>query len=131
MAYFVAHPRLGDFTNERLSTSERFDVRDNNLSGTIPPVFGMLTGLNKIILRQNKLVGSIPLEFGLLERLRSLALDDNQLTGTVPTELLQLSNLSESIHLVFRLSSTSLQVSNHFFRTMQSNLNLTAIICRE
>jgi hypothetical protein len=92
---------IRDFTNEnRLFTSERFDVSNNNLSGTIPRIVGRLTGLSRLILKRNKLVGSIPSEFGLLKNLRILGLDDNQLSGTVPKELLQLSYLGESIPLV-------------------------------
>jgi Leucine rich repeat len=92
---------IRDFTNDnRLFTSERFDVSNNNLSETIPRIFGRLTGLSRLILKRNKLVGSIPSEFGLLKNLRILGLDDNQLSGTVPNELLQLSYLGESIPLV-------------------------------
>ena len=73
------------------------------MSGAIPRIFGLLTGMDKIVLKRNNLVGSIPSEFGLLRNLRVLALNDNQLTGTVPGELFQLSSLGESIHLLFFL----------------------------
>ena len=68
---------------------------DNQLSGSIPPELGNLTGLESLWLGDSQLSGSIPLELGNLTSLQSLALVDNQLSGSIPPELGKLTSLKQ------------------------------------
>ena len=68
-------------------------LRDNQLSGPIPPELGGLTHLQGLSLEDNQLSGTIPPELGGLTRLQRLALSGNQLSGTVPPELGGLTRL--------------------------------------
>lgn len=95
----------------------KLDLRENNLSGTIPPEIGSLTKLQYFTLHSNPLLkGSLPKEFyhltdlekfsnsqtqmdgvispeiGKLTHLNSLAL---QVTGSLPEEIGELENLEE------------------------------------
>ena len=65
----------------------------NQLSGSIPPELGNLSGLIILDIGGNQLSGSIPLELGNLTRLNVLWLQDNQLSGDVPSALANLTNL--------------------------------------
>ena len=72
---------------------DRLSVRQNNLTGSIPPELGKLTNLGVIDLRANRLSGPIPQELGWLTNLQGLYLDDNELTGVIPRELGSLGSL--------------------------------------
>ena len=74
------------------STLVRIDLPRNDLSGSLPPELGNLSGLRALVLWRNHLEGSIPFELGNLSALKRLNLIDNQLT-TVPPELGNLSAL--------------------------------------
>ena len=65
-----------------------------DLTGTIPPELGSLTGLTNLRLSNNKLTGAIPPELGNLANLESLSLWNNELSGAIPSELGNLSNLT-------------------------------------
>ena len=65
----------------------------NNLTGSIPPELGNLTNLESLGLSSNNLTGSIPPELGNLTNLRFLNLNDNNLTGPLPLEFVNLVNL--------------------------------------
>ena len=69
-------------------------LRVNNLTGSIPPELGILTGLEVLDLRWNGLSGSIPLELSSLANLSGLYLSGNDLSGPIPLELSSLANLS-------------------------------------
>ncbi len=69
-------------------------LKDNNLSGTLPPELGNLTQLTQLDLEYNELTGPIPPELGDLPQLRRLVLGANELTGTIPPELGGLSQLT-------------------------------------
>ncbi|NNF20951.1 MAG: T9SS type A sorting domain-containing protein [Saprospiraceae bacterium] len=60
------------------------DLRDNNLTGTIPDEIGGLGELRAINLDGNLLTGSIPSGLQNLTRLSRLNLSDNMLSGSVP-----------------------------------------------
>ena len=64
------------------------------LGGSIPPVLGELTGLERLELSANGLTGEIPWQLGDLTNLRTLHLPSNGLTGEIPPELGRLSNLT-------------------------------------
>ena len=74
------------------STTE-LDLRNNELTGLIPPEIGYLTNLTYLDLRNNELTGSIPSEIGNLTNLTILRLENNQLTGEIPSEIGNLTNL--------------------------------------
>ena len=67
----------------------------NNLTGTIPPEIGNLTGLEWLWLQSNQLTGPIPLEIGNLTGLASLSLSSNSLTGPIPLEVGKLTGLKQ------------------------------------
>ena len=70
------------------------NLRDSNLTGTIPPELGNLANLTSLNLARNGLTGPIPPELGNLANLTSLDLFDCNLTGTIPPELGKLSTLT-------------------------------------
>ena len=70
------------------------DLGDNPLTGPIPPELGSLTQLTWLHLRSNDLTGPIPPELGSLPQLRVLYLRNNDLTGPIPPELGSLTQLT-------------------------------------
>ncbi len=81
-------PELGDFPN-----LERLNLEVNELTGSIPPELGNLSNLQQLWLGYNDLTGSIPSQLRFLSDLVMLALARNQLTESIPPELGDLSNL--------------------------------------
>uniref|UniRef100_A0A0D9V1M3 Receptor kinase-like protein Xa21 n=1 Tax=Leersia perrieri TaxID=77586 RepID=A0A0D9V1M3_9ORYZ len=71
-------------------------VRSAALAGSIPPVIGNLTFLQRLVLFDNMLSGEIPPIISRLPRLRYLELAYNYFTGEIPAELCNCSNL---VHL--------------------------------
>ncbi|XP_075669451.1 putative leucine-rich repeat receptor-like serine/threonine-protein kinase At3g14840 isoform X3 [Castanea sativa] len=71
---------------------ERINLGRNYLNGTIPPKWGS-TRLVNISLIGNRLTGSIPKELGNISTLKSLALEFNMLSGSLPKELGNLINI--------------------------------------
>ena len=74
---------------------EQLVLRDNLLSGQIPPEMGKLSALRVIDLAVNDLTGPIPPELGMLSSLGTLSLADNLLTGIIPPELGNASRLAD------------------------------------
>ena len=74
------------------------DLREAELSGSLPSTLGNLTHLNFLFLNSNQLSGSIPPELVKLENLEYLWLSNNSLSGSIPPELGKLENL-ESLWL--------------------------------
>ncbi|KAJ6864585.1 LRR receptor-like serine/threonine-protein kinase [Populus alba x Populus x berolinensis] len=70
-------------------------LRQNHLSGPIPPTLGKLKALEMLDLQKNFLNGAIPPSLGSLMNLATLRLEDNQLSGYLPPELGKLSKLEE------------------------------------
>ena len=68
-------------------------LRENQLSGEIPPELGNLANLKLLYLEGNQLSGGIPPELGNLANLTGLGLYRNQLSGGIPPELGSLANL--------------------------------------
>ncbi|MCY4674825.1 MAG: leucine-rich repeat domain-containing protein, partial [Bacteroidetes bacterium] len=73
------------------------DLRNNFLTGAIPPELGSLTQLQRLYLFGNSLTGAIPPELGNLTQLQVLWLEGNHLTGVLPRSFMQLVNL-QSFH---------------------------------
>ena len=71
-------------------------LRNNRLSGTIPPEIGDLMELRELHLHYNGLSGTIPPEIGNLTQLRELQLYQNDFSGPIPSVL---GDLTELIHL--------------------------------
>ena len=59
-------------------------LRNNNLSGPIPPELGNLERLQSLQLSANPLTGEIPPELGNLVTVNSVFIGDTQLTGEIP-----------------------------------------------
>ncbi len=74
------------------------NLRDNGLSGKIPPELENLTTLSKLDVGLNELTQEIPDELGSITDLEVLNLTDNGLNGGIPSELGNLANLEE-LHL--------------------------------
>ena len=72
----------------------QLDLRNNNLSGSLPAALGKLEALQVLSLDRNSIGGSLPAELGNLTNLNRLALNRNSLTGAIPSELGNLPNLS-------------------------------------
>ncbi len=79
-------------------------LKENGLSGFIPPDLGTLSSLVHLDLSSNQLSGEIPLTLGSLTNLTQLDLGGNQLTGDIPTEL---GNLSVLAHLYLNSNQLS------------------------
>ena len=71
------------------------DLRDMNLTGTIPPELSELNHLYYLRLDGNRLAGPIPPELGNMTRLSILSLEGNRLTGSIPPSLANMSNLGQ------------------------------------
>ena len=69
------------------TTETRLSYSGDDLTGTIPTEFGLLTGLTYVTLGSNDLTGTIPTEFALLTAVTIMTLVSNSLTGYIPTEL--------------------------------------------
>ena len=68
-------------------------LRNNRLSGQIPPEIGNLSNPHTLRLSNNRLSGQIPPEIGNLSSLWLLGLSANNLSGPIPPEIGNLSNL--------------------------------------
>ena len=71
----------------RLVNLRSLSLRENQLTGEIPPELGSLANLKRLRLHDNQLTGEIPAELGRLTNLTVLYLHGNLLTGCVPAGL--------------------------------------------
>ena len=71
------------------------NLRDNDLTGTIPWQLGNMDSMQKLRLHNNRLSGAIPTQLADLENLTDLWLSGNELTGPIPSQLGGLANLSQ------------------------------------
>jgi len=92
-----AYRMLGDFPT-------KLNLRNNKLTGTIPPEIGQLKALQVLNLGSNRLHGEIPQSACNLTRLQELDLSSNHLVGTIPPALKNLHFLS-----VFNVSNNDLE----------------------
>ena len=92
-----------------------FSAEDNQLTGTIPPMFGS-TKLFYLWLSGNNVEGPIPEEMGEMTNLQYLYLDNNQLTGTIPSSFAKLTEL--------RYLAVDRNYNPHSERTLYGSLDL-------
>ena len=83
-------PSLGHLTG-----LQRLYLGHNRLTGSIPPALASLSNLHELGIPYNRLTGELPPELGNLLNLRTLDLRNNQLSGSIPSELGNLANLEE------------------------------------
>jgi Leucine-rich repeat (LRR) protein len=70
------------------------ELRNNNLSGSLPTMIGHLDTLVDLSLGFNNLISAIPTELGNLEKLEILDLSDNPFDdGPIPTHIFSLSEI--------------------------------------
>ena len=83
---FEEHPTEVTLWGEiySIDNTTHLDLRENNLTGLMPPEIGNLTKLENLDLYDNQFSGSIPTEIGNLIKLEKLYLNDNELTGNIP-----------------------------------------------
>ena len=79
------------------------DLRNNCLSGLLPPGLGNLTEIPQVNLSYNRFTGPIPVEIANMTGLIVMDLSNNQLSCEVPPELGDLPNMS-GIESIFNLS---------------------------
>ena len=79
---------------ENLESLVNLYLPGNGLTGSLPPELGKLSGLEYLDLSGNDLAGSLPPEIGSL-RLVLLSLSGNRLNGSIPPELGRLSRLED------------------------------------
>lgn len=83
-------PELGNLANLR-----DLDLKDNRLTGEVPAWLDSLTNLEILNLSWNRLSGTISPRLGNLSKLQKLYLGANQLGGEIPPELGKLTHLRE------------------------------------
>jgi hypothetical protein len=75
-------------------------LSENSFTGTIPTQIGGLTGLSEWYMASNQLTGGLPTQLGMVTEMSSdLELQYNGLTGTVPSEVGQMVNMQETFNL--------------------------------
>ncbi len=89
--------------NERVTG---IDLYENNLTGSLPPELGVLSGLTRIYLPSNFLSGEIPPEIGQCTSLITLDLYVNNITGTFPDEITACQQLSSIVIYKNEMSGT-------------------------
>ncbi|MEE9532069.1 MAG: hypothetical protein V3W52_13835, partial [Syntrophobacteria bacterium] len=73
---------FGVITDGGNANVTQINLRNNLLTGSIPPELGNLSNLQSLRLHVNQLSGDIPAELGNLANLQAIILEFNQLTGT-------------------------------------------------
>ena len=68
-------------------------LRENRLTGSLPPELANLTNLKVLLLQYNQITGEIPAWLGTLRHLEEIDLGRNKLAGSIPPELGGLSEL--------------------------------------
>ena len=81
-------PELGNLVNLK-----ELDLRGHKFTGTLPPVFERLAGLEYLLLTCNLLSGPVPPVLRQLRQLRHLDLSGNQFEGAIPGWLHELADL--------------------------------------
>lgn len=69
-------------------------MRENNLTGSLPPALGSLPALAHLNLGRNHLDGPLPAELADFSRMQTILLPDNRIEGQVPPEFGDLRELA-------------------------------------
>nr|GFA31589.1 protein kinase-like domain-containing protein [Tanacetum cinerariifolium] len=87
---------------------EKFEMRDNQLFGSLPSSIGSLAGLTDLDLQSNRFkgkipstIGHIPSSLGNCKELNGLELSDNRLSGKIPKQLFQLPSLTNFLDISY------------------------------
>ncbi|CAB9502048.1 receptor-like protein kinase [Seminavis robusta] len=96
-----------------LPALEELDFMRNQLTGTVPSIYGSFCSLSVLRLHDSQLSGGIPVELFGNNKLSSLSFSDNSLTGTVPTEV----GLFDGVTLGFGSNSLSGSIPTELFQT--------------
>ena len=64
--------------------SDELDLRNNDLTGTIPTEIGKMLRLRSLVLTGNRFTGSVPIELFSGPLLRDVSIHDNHLSGSIP-----------------------------------------------
>jgi Leucine-rich repeat (LRR) protein len=97
---------LGDWEGVTLNNDGKvvqLDLGENNLRGTLPQSFGVLTYLRGVYFDTNFIDGSIPESIAECKQMKDVYLNSNSLTGPLPTGLCELKCLE-----VFNVESNKL-----------------------
>ncbi|VVA33582.1 PREDICTED: receptor [Prunus dulcis] len=70
--------------NQKLKSLEGLNFSHNELTGTIPPLFGNMCNLEWLDLSSNRLVGDIPEQSVNLTSLEKFNVSENRLVGPIP-----------------------------------------------
>ena len=109
------------------------NLKENNLSGTIPSEIALLSDLRGLELDSNSLSGTIPSEIGRLSKLQVLLLDENSLEGDIPSEIGMLDDV-----WLLRLNENSFSstfpdilgdLSSLFYLFLQDNEITGTVVC--
>jgi Leucine rich repeat len=76
-----------EFLHFFIFISEWIFLGNNNLRGTLPTEFGLLTNVEYFYTEGNQLTGTLPSEVAKLTEMREFDLHDTMLSGTIPEEL--------------------------------------------
>ncbi|MBA7568016.1 hypothetical protein ES708_09735 [subsurface metagenome] len=95
-------------------------MRDNLLTGAIPPEIGNLSSLTSLYLSSNLLSGEIPPEIGDLTNLQYLELANNQLSGAIP-------DIIGNLHKLQGLYLSSNQLSGTIPVSIGNDTSLTSL----
>ncbi|CAB9510052.1 Leucine Rich Repeat [Seminavis robusta] len=97
---WLDHNNLGGTLPEEfylMTSLKTFSAGGNHLEGSISTRVGQLSKLEGFGVTDVTNVGVIPSELGLLSRLRLLSLNENDHTGSIPSELWLLTNLDSML----------------------------------
>ena len=105
---------------------ESLNLRNNQISGTLPISLFEMNKTRELILQGNALIGTIPMSISNMVSLTALDLSDNRLFGTMPTELGLLEDLGTFFYgCAIRLSLPLLITILSSYRNSKSVTELT------
>jgi len=87
-----------------LSTLKRADISENALSGSVPTELGLMTHMEGLMLSGDSLVGTLPSEIGAMTSLSLLVIGKSGITGTLPSEIGNLEKMQILNFLSTRIS---------------------------